>query len=297
MPDPRAPWSGVTFVGAYWNCPERLEALLTFVRPWFKNIVAVVQVPTEDPSESELETYEVAKRLANVAIKDVFHGRGDPSITLAVASVTTPWAFVISDDEKPTEELLDSFQDLADRLKAEQKEGAWFHFVSSIDGHNFTREQDEHLRFFLARIPWPSSPHARPMTNRTLRWRPEGGVVHHDRTLDEMMQDYLRKFDICAARPEWAQQQAHNVRMMQGACGAVANIDGWDYVQSFPWWPRMLEVAYGGGDPAPAAEAAKKAAEAEKQAAEAAAAEVADEADNEEPPQEEASTKRSRKGR
>ena len=177
---PRAPWKDVTLVGGYWNCPDRLEKLLTYVRPWFRNIVAVVQMrPESDRTEDEQRTYDVAKRLADVVIADIWHGRGDPSISKAAASVSTKYAFVVSDDEMADEDLLNSFQDLVNEMTAHKAAGAWVPFRSLIDGYDFTRG-DQHLRFWESRIPWPPTPHARPMTEDTIEWKM--GHITHDRS-------------------------------------------------------------------------------------------------------------------
>jgi hypothetical protein len=239
----RAPWKDVTFAGAYWNCGPRLEKLLKFVRPWFKTIIAVVQ-------ESPDNTLEVARKYADVVIEEPWMGRGDPSIHTAVEKVKTKWVFVISDDEMPTTELLHSFQDLVDELKAKGREGAWLHFASTIDGIDFTREQDQHLRFFAPHVGWPSTQHARPMTDNTIQWRPAGGQIHHDRSLDEMITDYLRRYEL-GRRDATPDQQAHNQRMMRSAVEAVSRTKGEEYVTGFEWYPEVVRVAYGGNDPFP----------------------------------------------
>lgn len=239
MPHPRTPWSGVAFVGVYWNCEERVEKLLTYVRPYFKYLCVAVQ-------KSDDNTLEVCKRLADIVIEEPWHGRGDPSFQRVLDKIGTPWSFVVSDDEWPSPDLLDSFQDLADRLHVEEKDGAWFHFTSTIDGFDFTREGDSHLRFFRSNLKWPSTPHARVMTDNTIHW-PVGSIAH-DRSLDEMMEDYVRRFDLTAENPRWDTIQAHNVRMIEGACRAVAERKGWEYVQSFGWWPRVRDIAFEGKD-------------------------------------------------
>ncbi|TFH66385.1 MAG: hypothetical protein E4G90_03840 [Gemmatimonadales bacterium] len=125
------------------------------------------------------------------------------------------------------------------------------HFHSKIDGFDFTRDQDFHLRFFDPRIGWPKAPHSRPPTENTLHWNV--GYIQHDRSLDEMMQDYVRRYDLTAEHPEWVQQQAANVRMILTACRAIAEKRGWAYVQNFEWWPRARDIAYDGVDPEPVA--------------------------------------------
>ena len=68
MPHPRTPWSGVAFVGVYWNCEERVEKLLTYVRPYFKYLCVAVQ-------KSDDNTLEVCKRLADIVIEEPWHGQ------------------------------------------------------------------------------------------------------------------------------------------------------------------------------------------------------------------------------
>ena len=242
---PRAPWGSVTFAGAYWNCADRLKKLLTYVRPWFKQITIAVQ---EAQSEDD-RTLEVAKSLASRVIEDKWVGRGDPSIHNAVAAASTPWVFVISDDEWPSEDLLDSFQDLVETLQNRKLDGAWIHFRSTIDGIDFTREQDNHLRFFRAGVPWPTTQHARPMLSdrQTMHW--PHGFISHDRTLDEMMVDYLRRYDIGLREHASEGQMSHNRRMMFGATDAVALRKGAEYVKSFPWWPQVRDLAWEGKEP------------------------------------------------
>lgn len=244
---PRAPWRDVAFCGAYWNCADRLEKLLTHVRPWFRTISIAVQ-------ESPDDTLAVARRLADVVVEDKWQGRGDPSFGKAVRASGRPWAFVISDDEWPSEALLDSFQDLVSKLIREQKDGAWVHFVSTINGHDFTRETDEHLRLFRSKIPWPTSQHARPMTDNTIRWRPsKEAFVRHDRSLDEMMTDYVRRYEIGQREAATDQQMAHNQRMMRSAVDAVARLEGWDAIRAAEWWESVVKYAYGGTAPADSA--------------------------------------------
>ena len=241
---PRAPWGDITFVGVYWNCEDRVGNLLEYVRPWFKHVVVGVQ-------DSPDNTLMVAKQYADLVVPDKWRGRGDPTIQKVLNKVRTKWVFLISDDEWPTESLLYSFQDLAESLVSHKKDGAWVHFVSTIDDINFTREQDEHLRLFETKIGWPSSQHARPMTSNTLRWRPDDeAYVRHDRSLDEMITDYVRRYKIGIKERASSQQMEHNRRMMRGACGAIADHKGWDYVKSFAWWPEVVEHAYGGKSPA-----------------------------------------------
>jgi len=246
---PRAPWKDVTFAGGVWSCEERLEKLLTYVRPWFRNIVVAVQ-------ESDDRTLEVARDIADLVLEDKWHGRGDPSINLAVTNISTRYAFVVADDEWPSEDLLNSFQDLVTEMRRTGREGAWIKFESWIDGYDFTKG-DQHLRFWdKSAAGWPSEPHARPMIDNTLLWGT--GFIKHDRTLDEMMLDYVRRYEMGLENPGWSPTvQPHNQRMMHSATRAIAEKRGWDYVKAFEWWPKVREYAWDGEeqfDAAPAEE-------------------------------------------
>lgn len=246
---PRAPWRDITFCGGYWNCAERLTKLLPYVRPWFRNLVVVVQ-------ESPDETLAVAREYADVVIEEPWQGRGDPSIHRAVKNAPTRWSFVISDDEWPSEDLLFSFQDLVVAMQAEAKEGAWIKFHSYIDDFDFTREQDHHLRLFLTSVDWPPHQHARPMTERTLHWKT--GHIDHRRTLAEMMTDYVRRYELGVKQGATGQQQAHNQHMMRAASRAVAERKGWDEIRAAEWWPQVVKIAFEGSDPAPPVEVKSK---------------------------------------
>jgi hypothetical protein len=222
------PWSGITLVGAFWNCADRAETLLTAMRPWFKRIAIAVQ-------ESDDDTLERVRAIADVAIPDKWHGHGNASFQKAISAAKTPWCFLISDDEMPDELLLLGMQEMVDRAEAEKLDGWWYHFHSTIDGFEFTREQDNHLRLFRTRWGWPNTIHSRPMIpmNRTGFWPHGRGCISHDRTLDEMMRDYLRRYRIGQGNKNW---DAHNKRMMLAACRAIAERRGADYVTAFPWW-------------------------------------------------------------
>jgi hypothetical protein len=192
--------------------------------------------------QSDDNTLEVAQKYADVVLQDQHHGRGDPTIHLAAKRVQTKYSFVISDDEWPDEELLNSFQDLVGELRSKKKQGAWVKFNSFIDGFDFTRD-DHHLRFWESHIDWPGTPHARPMTSSTIRW--DVGQVAHTRSLDEMMRDYIRRYDV-SNNPGWEGIQAHNIRMMEQATKKIAERKGWEYVKSYDWWPRIRDLAWNG---------------------------------------------------
>lgn len=236
------PWSGVALVGAFWNCADRAEALLTYLRPWFKIVSIAVQDSPDD-------TLARVRAIADFAPTDKWHGHGNVSFQKAINCVgKTPFCFLISDDEWPSENLLESMQEQVDRLATEKAEGIWYHFRSSIEGFEFTREQDNHLRLFATRFGWPGTIHSRPMIpmNRTIFWPDERGYIRHDRSLDEMMRDYIRRFEIGRGNKSW---EAHNRRMMLTATRAVAQRKGWEWVMGHDWWPQVRSLSYGGRDP------------------------------------------------
>lgn len=240
---PRAPWRDITFGGVYWNCEARLERLLRSMRPWFERIVVCVQ-------ESPDGTAAVAERYADLVIRDRHWGHCEPSMATLLAKVETPWVFIVSDDEMPSEGLLHSFQDLADTLIARRANGAWFHFRSTIDGFDFTSEQHEHLRLFEPSLGWPKTLHSRPMIGTTIPWRPSPeAYISHDRSLDEMVRDYLRYEAIAERDGAGASLRAHNQMMIRDACLAIAERRSPAYVAGHPWWPEAVRVAFGGHDP------------------------------------------------
>jgi hypothetical protein len=67
------------------------------------------------------------------------------------------------------------------------------------------------------------------------------GHFRHERSLDEMMQDYLRYWDVGRGNAQWDE---HNRVMMHNACVGTAARKGWAFVQSFDWWPRVEAIAF-----------------------------------------------------
>lgn len=228
----------VALVGAFWNCADRAEKLLTAMRPWFKRISIAVQ-------ESPDDTLERVKEIADVAIPDKWHGHGNISFQKAINQAKTEWCFLISDDEMPEDDVLEALTELTKQGDEEGFDGFWFHFRSTIEGFEFTREQDNHLRLFRTRFGWPSTIHSRPMIpmQRTAFWPKEYGSIHHDRSLDEMMRDYLRRYNIGRGNRQW---EAHNKRMIHSACIAVGRLKGTDFVRSFGWWREVETLAFPG---------------------------------------------------
>jgi len=235
-------WTDVTFSGVYWNDPKRVAKLLRLVRPWFTHVIVGVQAdePATDP------TYLAATKWADEVITDRVAGHCEPTIGKVLNRIPTDWTFLVSADETPSKPLLGAFQDILDDAAAEQHDGYWIRMLSSIQGVPYPSEQDNHLRVFKTKLGWPPTLHSRPPAFRAKFWRPED-ILHHDRSLDEMMEDYLRYWEIGQGNAGWV---AHNRQMMHDACEATARHHGWAFVSDFPWWPRVRQIAFNGEDPA-----------------------------------------------
>ena len=71
--------------------------------------------------------------------------------------------------------------------------------------------------------------------------RPKALNALNDRTLDEMMRDYLRYWHAGRGNSGW---EDHNRLMMYWACLGTAEKKGWDYVRSFEWWPQVEAISF-----------------------------------------------------
>ena len=230
-----APWTDVTFAGVYWNEEPRLRTLLELVRPWFTNMVVGVQ-------RSDDATLEIAKGIADIVVEDQHHGVAEPTFSKVLQKVRTPWVFIVSGDELPSEDLLGSFQAMLDFTTTApnlRTDGFWIHFRSTIDDHDFTSEQDGHTRVFKSNLRWPTTMHSGPQASSVAVWNT--GYITHARSLDEMVHDYLRYFEKGRGNKQW---EAHNSMMMREACRGVARYRGWEYVQSYDWWATVEAVAF-----------------------------------------------------
>lgn len=234
-------WQDVTFAGVYWNDPVRVNNLLGYASEWFEHIVVGVQLERGDGPDP---TYVVADKWAERVITDHVQGYCEPTLNKVLQQIRTPWTLVVSADEWPSELLLEDMQSMLDVAAAGNDytphDGFWIRFRSSIDGFDFLSEQDNHLRLFRTSLGWPPTLHSRPPAMQTAFWRPEA-YISHDRSLDEMMQDYLRYWREGRGNAGW---EAHNKVMMHDACAAIAERRGWDYVQAFPWWPDVKAIAF-----------------------------------------------------
>ena len=229
-----APWTDVTFAGVYWKEAKRLPRLLKAMRPWFTHIVVGVQ-------ESPDRTLEIARSLADVVVEDEHWGYAEPTFQKVIDAVETKWVFIVSGDEMPSEDLLDSMQDM---VSQRGHDGWSILFRSSIDGIDFTAETDRHTRLFRMPVKWLPEMHYTPDTTNPSFWNT--GYISHDRSLDEMMLDYLVYYEKGKAVGHW---ERHNTMMMREACKGVAAVKGWEYVKGYKWWPQVAAIAFTEGEP------------------------------------------------
>lgn len=233
------PHPDCSLVMVVWNEETRLGSLLTHLRPYFSHFVIGVQ----DSTDSTLEIAESFCQEGDKVIKDRHWGYGEASMPMLVREATTPWVFVVAADEWPDEDLLSSLTSAMVYAPTVQADAVWVEFKSFVEGIEYT-EQHGHLRLFKQRLGWPDTLHSRPMSNRGIWW-PIGSITH-SRSLDEMMLDYLRYYAVGRLNAGWTH---HNTAMMRDACAGVAKERGWDYVQSFEWWPQVAAIAFSKGVP------------------------------------------------
>ena len=231
------PHPNITLLIVAWNESKRIGALLTYLQPYFDRTVVCVQDSTDN-------TLEIARAMAtrpgDQVITDRHWGHGDASFQRMINRAKTDWCYVVSCDEWPSQDLLESMSTAIAWAKRNPltEQAVWFKFKSSIDGIEID-DDIAHLRLFLTDIPWQGTLHSRPNTTRALLW--PYGFMHHARSLDEMMIDYLMYFEVGLGNPAWVR---HNQIMMHDACCMVAKHKGWAYVQAFPWWEQVAKIAF-----------------------------------------------------
>jgi len=229
----------VTAGGVFWNEARRLPHLLDILASHFRHISIVVQQSDDDTLKI---AYERLKDVPGSKISvDVHHGSGDPSFPLLLRSVETPWTFIISGDELPSFDLLISMERLDRNVDFGDIDGFWIPFRSTIEGIDFTSEQDAHLRLFKTELGWPEAKlHSRPDAKVNAAW--STGYIRHDRSLDEMVADYLRYLEMGKDDAGWT---AHNKLMLHDAVYKVGDVVGIADIMNRPWWPAVLEALVG----------------------------------------------------
>lgn len=226
------PYSEITCAIVAWNEEARLPALLAHLRPYFNKLAVGVQKGTD-------RSAEIAAEWADILVYDDHHGFGDATFgPRLLPQVMTTWTFKVDCDEWPDEDLLDTLGQAVAYAEDHDYEGVWVPFHSAVEGQEY-EEQHSHLRLFRTSLGWPAMLHSRPPAERSMLWNV--GYVRHDRSLDEMMQDYLRYWHIGRGNDGW---ETHNRAMLAGACASSAAAKGWDFVQSFPWWPEVEAIAF-----------------------------------------------------
>jgi hypothetical protein len=226
------PYEHITMALVAWNEEARLGKLLDWLRPFFRTLAVAVQ-------ESDDATFMIAKEFADVLVLDRHHGFGDATFgPKLLPQIRTPWTFKVDADEVPDETLLRSLSSATWYAEHHNLSGLWIPFRSWVDGREY-EEQHSHLRLFRTEAGWPRTLHSRPLIDNTAVW--QTGFIEHRRTLDEMMQDYLRYWDAGLGNRGW---EDHNRLMMFHACRGTAEVRGWDYVRAFSWWPRVEAIAF-----------------------------------------------------
>lgn len=229
------PHERITFTAVAWNEEARAEKLLTLARHWFSHMVVGVQESTD-------ATLEIAgvivDRDTDQLIQHPHYGTGDASMHDLVRRVKTDWAFVVAFDELPDSELLESLSSVAAIADLKGYDAVWVPFISIVEGVEYT-EQHGHLRLFRSQLRWPRTMHSRPTGSREIWW-PHGHILH-ERSLDEMMRDYLRIYQLGRGNTGW---ERHNTLMMHDACVTVAARVGWNQVTTYDWWPEVRDIAF-----------------------------------------------------
>jgi len=231
-PPPIPDCSGVVVA---WNEEQRIEALLLRLREWFPSLVIGVQASSD-------RTLDIARSIADRPTDQILEephlGFGDASMHRIIAAATTKWVFDVACDEWPDDELLESLGSAIAWAERSRMDGVWVPFRSWVEGIEY-EEQHGHLRLFHQGLGWPKTLHARPAPKQAMWW--PHGHINHTRSLDEMMQDYLRYYAIGKGNPGW---EAHNLLMMHDACAGVAQRYGWDQVTAYVWWPQVASLAF-----------------------------------------------------
>lgn len=228
---PNVPPLDISFMGVAWNEEERAPALLQMAQQWFSDVVVGVQKSTDG-------TLDIARQYANTVVEHPHFGFAEPSFQDLMQRCRHRWVFCVSFDEMPDTELLESLSSAVAYAEMHSRDGVLIPFASAIDGVEYS-EQHEHLRLFRRHLRWPATMHSEPEARKRLHW--PFGHIRHDRSLDEMMVDYLRYYRLGRGDAGW---EKHNRMMLHDACEAVAAVKGVGYVQSFDWWPEVRKIAF-----------------------------------------------------
>lgn len=242
------PYTHITPAIVVWNDPDRLWRLLKRIRPFFETIAVNVQCDNpRDPGDDE--TFAAAEEIADILVTSKVAGFGDATFGPdLLPRIKTKWTFKIDADEVPTDDLLRTLSWAtwcAEHSFDTPRDALWIPFRSWVEGQEY-EERHAHLRLFETRLGWPAMLHSTPPSKRNALWQVDDGYFLHERSLDEMMQDYLRYYRLGLANSGWTE---HNRLMMRSACSGVAAVKGWAFVKNHAWWPEVLAAGYAGEDP------------------------------------------------
>jgi glycosyltransferase involved in cell wall biosynthesis/tetratricopeptide (TPR) repeat protein len=157
-----------------------VEECLSDARPYVDEIVVVDQMSTDG-------TPEIAKRLADVYIRDVHHGHAEPSRELAASRSSGDWLLILDADETMSERLKRELRGMVKRAV----DGYWIQKENTVDG--VERSKVHHFRLVRKnRARFDPSPHggAGAVTDNveTLDWT---GIVH-EKSVEEQIYDDAR---------------------------------------------------------------------------------------------------------
>jgi glycosyltransferase involved in cell wall biosynthesis len=230
------PYSHVDFVLVAKNESARLPALLARVRPYFERVVVAVQ-------QSHDDTEQIARKWANVVIRDYDHGFGDASMPHLQRHVRARWAFRVDADEWPSSALLWSLSNATWWADHEHAQGIWIPYRSSVEDMPYN-DPHSHLRLWENGVVWPAFLHSRPHPDNNILWTT--GFIDHSKSLDEFVEGYLSYLRIGRDNEGWTE---HNLSQLQNATRAAAERYGWSHVTGRPWWPQVVAEAFNGEDP------------------------------------------------
>ena len=238
----------VSSVSVLWNEAARVEGLLRRLATYFPEVVVVVQDSTDDTLLRAERTLGAAME-TYALIQDKWRGAGDFSMPLALANVSNEWAFVVSGDEIPSDDLLASIPDAVAQMERDHNDGAFIECHETIEGEPYV-EHGRHVKLFRASTGWEARLHSAATHENVIRW--PIGHIQHDRSLNEVFEDYLRYIRI-AEEAEDGNLVNLNMNTIYRAANLVAEARGWKYVHAQPAWaqverrvfahvPRSIEV-------------------------------------------------------
>lgn len=161
-----------------YNSEGRLKDLLTYHRPYFKELIVVDQGSTDG-------TWEEAKELADFAIQKRCKGCVEPERQYSVDLGAQPWVLVLDDDEKVSEALLEGLGGILQT----GADAVWFDFKNLVEGEDISPilGADPHLRLFRrGAVKWPTTMHSWPETAREALTLFSDLEIIHSRSWDKV---------------------------------------------------------------------------------------------------------------